>query len=165
MTKPSSANATAKIVLAILLLAHTATANAAEVKTPSVVAPGTALNAPALNSYTDVRALLNDFMTKNNGPIEFSPHGAFWNDMSYKQFIEGNLPEVTDRATGKPLKILVVGNARESNIIMALRGAKGSMFDRETGSIGRMPPTGPYMSDQVINRLADWIDRGCPDVQ
>lgn len=102
-------------------------------------------------------------MKKNNGPIEFSPHGAFWNEMSYRQFIEGNLPEVTDRATGKPLKILIVGNARESNIIMALRGTKGSMFDRETGSIGRMPPTGPFMSDEEINQLADWIDRGCPD--
>ncbi len=160
--KIRSASATAKIVF-VILLAQTAAANAAEVKPPSVVPPGSAFNAPALKSYADVQALLNSFMKKNNGPIEFSPHGAFWNEMSYQQFIEGNLPEVTDRATGKPLKILIVGNARESNIIMALRGTKRSMFDRETGSIGRMPPTGPFMSDEEINRLADWIDRGCPD--
>jgi len=122
-----------------------------------------AKDAPALKSYTDVQALLNDFMKRNNGPIEFAPHGAYWNEMSYKQFIEGNVPEVSDPATGKPLKVLIVRNARESNIIMALRGTKGSIFDRETGSIGRMPPTGLFMSDEEINRLADWIDRGCPD--
>jgi len=160
--KIRSASTTARIVF-VILLAQTAAANAAEVTPPNVVPPGSAFNAPALKSYADVQALLNSFMKKNNGPIEFSPHGAFWNDMSYRQFIEGNLPEVTDRANGKPLKILIVGNARESNIIMALRGAKGSMFDRETGSIGRMPPTGPYMSEHEIIRLADWIDRGCPD--
>jgi hypothetical protein len=160
--KIRSANATAKIVF-VILLAHTAAADASEVPPRSVIPSGSAFNAPALKSYADVQALLNAFMKKNDGPIEFSPHGAFWNEMSYKQFIEGNLPEVSDQATGKPLKILMVGNARESNIIMALRGTKGSIFDRDTGSIGRMPPTGPFMSDEEINRLADWIDRGCPD--
>ena len=141
MTKGICRIATAKIVF-VILLAQIATADASEARPPSVVAPGTVLNAPALSSYAEVQALLNDFMKENQGPIAFSPHGAFWNDMSYKQFIAGNLPEVTDRATGKPLKVLIVGNARESNIIMALRGVKGSIFDRETGSIGRMPPTG-----------------------
>ena len=125
--------------------------------------PLQAKKAPALKSYADVQALLNDFMKRNNGEIEFSPHGTFWNEMSHKQFIEGNMPDVSDPATGKPLKVLVVRNAKQSNIIMALRGTKGSIFDRETGSIGRMPPTGPLMSDEEINRLADWIDRGCPD--
>jgi len=160
--KIRSASATAKIVV-VALLAQAAAANAAEVKAPSVIPPGSALNALALKSYADVQALLSGFMKQTNGPIEISPHGAFWNEMPYRQFIEGDLPEVTDRTTGKPLKILIVGNARESNIIMALRGTKGSMFDQETGSFGRMPPTGPYLSDQDINRLADWIDRGCPD--
>ena len=64
---------------------------------------------------------------------------------------------------GEPLKILAVGNARESNIIMALRGTRGSVFDREKGAIGRMPPIAPFMSDDEIDRLADWIDRGCPE--
>lgn len=127
------------------------------------VEPLQASNVPVLKSYADVQALLNDFMKRNNGPIEFAPHGAFWNEMSHKQFIEGNVPDVTDPATGKPVKILMVRNSRGSNLIMVLRRTKGSIFDPETGSIGRMPPTGPFMSDEEINRLADWIDRGCPD--
>jgi hypothetical protein len=121
-----------------------------------------ARDASALKSYAEVQALLNGFMKRNKGKIEFAPHEAFWNAMSYRQFIEGNVPEVSDPA-GKPLKILVVGNAGESNIIMALRGTAGSIFDREKGAIGRMPPIGPFMSDEEIDRLADWIDRGCPD--
>jgi len=121
-----------------------------------------ARDSPALKSYAEVQTLLNSFMKRNKGKIEFAPHEAFWNAMSYRQFIEGNVPEVTDPA-GKPLKILVVGNAGESNIIMALRGTAGSIFDQEKGAIGRMPPIGPFMSDEEIDRLADWIDRGCPE--
>ena len=117
---------------------------------------------PALKSYAEVQAMLSVFMKRNKGKIEFAPHEAFWNAMSYRQFIEGNVPEVSGPA-GEPLKILIVGNARESNIIMALRGTRGSVFDREKGTIGRMPPIPPFMSDNEIDRLADWIDRGCPE--
>ena len=120
-----------------------------------------AQDSPALRSYAEVQALLNSFMKRNKGKIEFAPHEAFWNDMSHKQFIEGNVPGVKGPA-GEPLKILIVGNSRESNIIVALRGGKGSVFDSEKGAIGRMPPVGPFLSDQEIDRLADWIDRGCP---
>jgi hypothetical protein len=115
-----------------------------------------------VKSYAEVQALLNGFMKRNKGKIEFAPHDTFWNDMSYRQFVEGNVPGVTGPA-GEPLKILVVGNAGKSNIIMALRGTMGSIFDREKGAIGRMPPVGPFMSDEEIDRLADWIDRGCPE--
>lgn len=117
---------------------------------------------PPLKSYAEVQALLSDFIKRNKGKIEFSPHEDFWNTMSYTQFIQGNVPGVTGPA-GEPLKILAVGNARESNIIMALRGTRGSVFDREKGAIGRMPPIAPFMSDDEIDRLADWIDRGCPE--
>ena len=116
---------------------------------------------PTLQSYAEVRALFNSFMERNKGKIEFAPHEAFWNAMSYRQFVEGNVPGVTGPA-GEPLKILIVGNARESNIIMALRGA-GSIFDSKKGAIGRMPPIGPFMTEEEIDRLADWIDRGCPE--
>jgi len=121
-----------------------------------------ASDSPALQSYAEVRALLNSFMKRNKGNIEVAPHEAFWNAMSYRQFIEGNVPEVKAPG-GQPLKILIVGNARESSIIMALRGIKGSIFDPDKGAIGRMPPIGPFMSDEEIDRLADWIDRGCPE--
>ena len=121
-----------------------------------------ASDSSALKSYAEVQALLNGFMKRNKGKIQFAPHDAFWNDMSYRQFVEGNVPGVTGPA-GEPLKILVVGNAGESNIIRALRGVRGSIFDREKGAIGRMPPIGPFMTEEEIDRLADWIDRGCPE--
>jgi hypothetical protein len=155
----------AGIVLAILLLRVIAADAADTAKTADDRGKSLQVDeAHALRSYADVRALLDDFMKLNKGHIGYSVHGAFWNEMSYREFIEGNVPGVSDRATGKPLKILVIGNSRESNIIMALRGHVGSPFDRDTGSIGRMPPTGPYMHENDMNRLADWIDRGCPDV-
>jgi len=148
-----SAIVTVRIVLVTLFVQAT-TVDAAEVWLPGAdegakttrdqIESLQAKLAPALQSYADVKALLNDFMKLNKGPIDFAPHGAFWNEMTHKQFIEGDVPGVTDRTTGKPLKVLIVGNGKDSNIIMALRGAKGSIFERETGSTGQMPLHAPF---------------------
>ena len=119
-------------------------------------------NGSQLNSYAAVQALLDDFIKNNNVPIGATPYGAFWNKMDYKEFVQGNIPAIADPA-GKPLKVLVVGNSRQSNIIMALRGTQGSLFDPVEGTIGRLPPTGPFMHTEDIDRIAKWIDAGCPN--
>lgn len=123
-----------------------------------------------LKSFADVQALLDGFIKRNNIPIQNAPHGAFWKTnpttnkpVTYKDFTEGDIPNVTDPATGNPLKILKKMDSKNSNLIMALRGTKGSIFDPDTGTIGRMPPSGPFMVDSDIDRLAAWIDANCPD--
>jgi hypothetical protein len=115
-----------------------------------------------LNSYAAVQALLNDFVKSNHVPIGSAPYGAFWDKMGYKEFTTGNIPGISD-AAGKPLKVLVNRNSRESNLIRALRGTRGSIFDPVEGAVGRLPPTGPFMHEDDINLIADWIDRGCPN--
>jgi hypothetical protein len=119
--------------------------------------------AAPLKSYAEIQGLLNDFVKKHNVPIASAPYGAFWNKMTYKEFTEGNIPGVTSPVTGKPLKVLVVKNSRASNLIQALQGVKGSAFDPVEGPLGRLPPTGPFMHGEDIDRIADWIDRGCPN--
>jgi hypothetical protein len=84
--------------------------------------------------------------------------------MDYKEFTQGNIPGIKDSA-GKPLKILVVGNSRRSNLILALRGTSGTIFDPVRGTAGRLPPTGPFMSNDDIDEIARWIDAGCPNGQ
>ena len=119
----------------------------------------------ALNTYADVQSFITSVLTTNNeiGGIPFSPHKAFWSTLSYNDFINGNVPGVTDPNTGAQLPILVRGDSSKSNIILALKGAVGSLFDPNTGAIGQMPSNGPPMfSDAQIGLIADWIDRGCP---
>jgi hypothetical protein len=119
--------------------------------------------APAkLNSYDDVKALLNGFLAAAGITITRS-HGVFWNTLKFADFRDGNVPNVSDPTTGAPLKILVVGKPDESNIILALQGI-GPLFDNTIGTITRMPFGGPpWMPDDQIDALADWIRRGCPD--
>jgi hypothetical protein len=115
-----------------------------------------------LNSYADVQKLLNDFLSSTGITIS-GAHGVFWNVLSYTQFRDGDVPNVADPGTGDPLKILVVGKPDQSNIILALRGV-GPLFDNNTGTIGRMPLGGPpWMPDDQIQALADWIQANCPD--
>lgn len=116
----------------------------------------------AITSYAGVQKLLDDFVADNNVPIDLAPHRAFWRNMTYAEFVNGNIPNVEHPETEEPLKILVAGNAEQSNLIMTLRGAPGTIFDPDTGLIGRMPPSGPFMADDDIQQIADWIDSGAP---
>ena len=118
--------------------------------------------ATSLNSFKEVQAFLNAFVTKNSVSIGTSPHGDFWNGLSYKDFTDGNVPGVED-AGMPPTKILVKGDSSKSPIIQALRGMVAP-FDPASFP-GPMPPTGKAlpMSTPDIKELADWIDKGCPE--
>jgi hypothetical protein len=117
-----------------------------------------------LTNWKEVQA----FLQANSGTITGSPHGAFWNTLTYDQFVNhcvpdpngvaGGPPCVTD-ASGKPVQILIKGNSKDSNIILALKGLPpfdGSFFNQ-------MPDGGPYWTTDMVDPLAAWIDAGCPE--
>ena len=128
--------------------------------------------APALTSYAAVQAYLFQIFSTDLAPggsnaqsdaANNAPHGAFWTTLSYQQFVGGNVPRVTDPNTGQPMPILIKGNSAQSNIVMALAGTPGSVFDPDTGAIGRMPADGSsFLTTAQIAPLAAWIDAGCP---
>jgi hypothetical protein len=119
----------------------------------------------ALNSYADVQNHLNNVIAQLGSNIGRARHGAFWNSLTYQQFITGNVTNIS-RPPGDPpnangtWKILVVGQSANSNIIKALEG--NPPFD---GTIfPQMPADGPpYFTQDQIQPLADWIDAKCPN--
>lgn len=126
-----------------------------------------------LTSYEQVQEYITRILTNNISSItgnneeadsENAPHGSFWNTLSYEQFVNGNVPGITDPNTGEPMPILVRGNAAQSNVIIALQGAPGTPFDPNTGTFGQMPADGPpFLTTDEIQPIADWIDAGCPE--
>jgi hypothetical protein len=118
-----------------------------------------------LTSYAQVQAFITKVLTDNGeqGGVPGSPHGGFWTTLSYQQFVNGNVPGVTDRNSGQPVLILIKGNSAQSNLILALQG-KGPLFDPNNGAFGQMPANGPPMftADQIA-QIAGWIDSGCPE--
>jgi hypothetical protein len=115
-----------------------------------------------LNSFTAVQQFINQVLSQNKeqGGVQVSPHKAFWNTLTYDQFVNGNVPGVSDPNTGNPVSILVKGNSAQSNLILALQGS-GPMFG--PGAFGQMPANGPpFFSADQINSIAAWIDQGCP---
>jgi hypothetical protein len=119
---------------------------------------------PMLNTYRDVQDFIQRLLQRNgeSGGVTSAPHGGFWTSLSYDEFVNGNVPGVTDPATGRPIPILVKGNSAQSNLILSLQG-KGPLFDPATGLFGQMPANGPPMfTAEEIQAIAAWIDRGCP---
>jgi hypothetical protein len=121
-----------------------------------------------INSYADVQNVLGQLVAANQLPIGQAPHGAFYQTLNYQEFIAGNMPGVGGGPDNGGFKIVDVGNSKQSNIILALMGAAGTVFDPNTGSIGQMPqPNPPYNSEvpaqsDVIVALSAWIDNNCP---
>jgi hypothetical protein len=119
--------------------------------------------ATIITSYAQLGQYI-DSILKANGDLPVNgPHKQFWDTLTFDQFTTGNVPGVVDPNTHQPMKILVVGDSKSSNLILALSGAKGTVFDPQTGAIGQMPDGGtPFTPDQIAP-IAAWIDAGCPN--
>jgi hypothetical protein len=124
-----------------------------------------------INSYNGsgltLRAYINGILKQNQlaDGVADAPHGNFWDTLSYKEFTTGNVPGVEDGPT-PPYRILIVGNAANSNLVMALQG-KGPLFGN-AGAFPQMPanaepPGKPYFSAAQVEPIIDWINRGCPN--
>ena len=117
--------------------------------------------ATVFNSFAEVQNALQTFVTNNNIPIAEAPHKNMWergdtaNDQ-YNNFVGGQVfpPGSGYPTTGYP--ILVKGNGKGSNIILALSGLPP--FDGST--FPRMPENGPYLDNDTINAISAWIDAG-----
>ena len=120
----------------------------------------------AINSYKGVQEFITQIMEENKvegAPPPKSPHKAFWMSLSYHDFTTGTVPGVKDPQTGNLISIINIGDSKSSNLILALRG-EGPLFNPNHGTFGRMPAnTQKPFSDDQINEIADWIDRGCPE--
>jgi len=115
----------------------------------------------AITSFTQLQQFITNILAQNNQSADaaHAPHGTFWSKLTYDQFVNGDIfvKGVIDPA----VKILVVGNSSQSNIILSLRGS-GPLFN-PNGSYGQMPADGPpFFTDDQINEIAGWIDAGCP---
>lgn len=114
-----------------------------------------------INSYAELGPYI-DSVLKANGDFPVKRrHKDFWNTLTYTEFKTGTVPFVADPA-GQPMKILVIGDSGSSNLIKALAGT-GSLFDPNTGTIGRMPLGGKAFTSDQIKPIADWIDAKCPN--
>jgi photosystem II stability/assembly factor-like uncharacterized protein len=120
---------------------------------PPTTNGSTTMTTPQLYSFADVQAFFNNFIQSNGTDVSGAPHKDFWN-MDYGSFVNGDVPGVPG------VKILVPGNANDSNLIKILRGP----LTVNGGTYPQMPADGsPFMAPNLIDALADWINRNCPN--
>jgi hypothetical protein len=109
-----------------------------------------------IKTFADVQKTLTAFATSG---IAESPHLAFWNTLSYKDFVGGTVPGVTDPNNNKPIQILIKGDGKKSALILALSGLPP--FDGSDPPLAQMPaPAGPYLDQDTIDAISAWIDAG-----
>jgi hypothetical protein len=114
----------------------------------------------AITSFAQLQQFIANILAQNNQTVDAAsaPHGAFWSNLTYDQFVNGDL--FVKGEIDPAVKILVVGNSAQSNIILSLHGS-GPLFN--PNKYGQMPADGPpFLTDDQINEIAGWIDAGCP---
>ena len=92
-----------------------------------------------------VRSILNRLTNANEGRPRHSGKGRFWNG-SRDDFVNGPI-------YGK--KPIEPGDSANSFLIHILAGP--------VDGFSQMPPGGPYVSDQDLRYIKEWIDDGAPD--
>ncbi len=94
-----------------------------------------------------------------------APHLQFWKDeLTYEDFTTGGF---TAGELGGTFRWVQPWNAAESNLIRALRSGNDCLMRLPDGTlvrrdVGRMPRGRDPVPDPVVERLAAWIDAGCP---
>jgi mono/diheme cytochrome c family protein len=94
-----------------------------------------------------------------------APHGAFWKDLSYEEFVTGTFPDFEEPTS--TYRIVQPWNAKESNLYRALKDGRGCLLKKSDGTIvrkdvDRMPKGRKPMAADDVERIAAWIDAGCP---
>src|SRR2546423_12844781 len=109
----------------------------------------------AAPKFTDVKTVLDDavagWKTKNGGDPDLTVHGANfgWDNKAQLAAAVAFHKRLIDP--------MLVGNGRaeETNLVKALRTGVSGM--------PRMPDDGPYLADEKIAVVVDWINGGMPD--
>ena len=98
--------------------------------------------------------------------VQDAPHDAFWN-LPYKEFVELAFPESWDE-TDNMIKMIKVGDGKNSNLIRGLRDGRGIVVNLPGGKtktidISRMPKGAKPMPAEDVDAISKWIDAGCPE--
>ncbi len=129
-------------------------------QTPADVGPYPKVSAAGIG-YKEVQGYFRA-LGKDYGD---APHEDFW-ELPYKEFIEFDFPVSWEKADDT-IKLLEVGNAKDSNLIKALLDGVGIRVTTGSGKtitekIAKMPKAGS-MPIENIAKIAAWIDAGCPE--
>lgn len=108
-----------------------------------------------MNWFLQAKEILDDAVGGPDATVP-GPYGLFWRPISRDQF-------VTFAALGN--KVVTVNDGANSTLVKALRGEQP--FVRDTGTAGasfrRMPACLKGVPTKQIDRIASWIDDGCPE--
>ncbi len=92
-----------------------------------------------------VRQILNRLTDQHGGSPQHSSKGRFWN-LSRDAFLTGPV-------YGRPM--IIEGDPDNSFLVKILQEQQGGFV--------RMPPGGPYITDEELEFIVEWIRDGAPD--
>lgn len=112
--------------------------------------------------FKDVQQYLGD-LGKTPSTV---PHGAFWSELGYKDFVAFRFPR--NYGDEEEYQLLIPYDAKNSNLVKVLVDGRGVVRANASGKrivedVVRMPKNAAPMPQDRIDKIIEWIDAGCPE--
>jgi hypothetical protein len=112
-------------------------------------------------SFADVKKILNDgisvWQSANGRQAQLGGHGASFSWATKAALLaavgHGRRLIQPDTVPGDGTGVIGNGKGDQANLVL----------DLGTGLPLRMPKGGPFISDENVQTIVDWINQGCPD--
>jgi hypothetical protein len=127
-------------------------------------------------TFAKVQSYLNAILRAPDpqGDIGNSPHGTFWNSMSYSEFITGNVPGgQRTECNGRPTPIIDQKNPEQSPLYVILTDRNGfcampkmpefGPFIDDPGYATTLPDGTPITGDEIRQGILEWLTNGFPE--
>ncbi len=127
-------------------------------------------------TFAKVRSYLNAILRAPGlqGDINNSPHGAFWDTMSYSEFVNGAVPGgARTTCQGQPTPIIDKNNPAQSPLYLILTQPNGfcgmpqmpefGPFITDPGYQTTLPDGTPITGDEIRQGLLEWLTNGFPE--
>jgi hypothetical protein len=127
-------------------------------------------------TFAKVRAYLNAILRAPNlqGDITNSPHGGFWDTMSYSEFVNGVVPGGRQtECNGQATPIIDKVSPEKSPLYLILTQADGfcampqmpefGPFITDSGYQTTLPDGTPIAGEEIRKGLLEWLTNGFPE--
>jgi hypothetical protein len=121
---------------------------------------------PTTIRYADILNYLTAIMNKGNNPVGDSPHGEWWLNLSYNDFLTGQVLGVNIMDSNNPLQsnfyvILTNPNGLQNQGMPQMPG--GGPFVTDAGYTATLPDNTTISGATIQANIQSWLENSFPE--
>jgi hypothetical protein len=122
---------------------------------------------PTTIHYQDILNYLTAIANKANNPIGNAPHGAWWSNLSYQDFLSAKVLNVNVMDSSTPLQspfyVILTNTSGCRGFPQMPGGRPAGPFITDTGYTATLPDNTTISGQQIQANIESWLSNGFPE--